>query len=57
MQLPVSIIIDLNANEKYIIKTGNPNLNTPQYDLSNFKNNISKNLTETTIYGIKKTHS
>jgi hypothetical protein len=55
MQIPVSIIADLNANEKYVIKTGNPNLNTPQYDLSNFKNNNSNNLPETSIYEIKKT--
>jgi hypothetical protein len=55
MQIPISIIIDLNANEDYTIKTGNPDLDSPQYDLSNFKNNISNNLPETTIYEIKKT--
>jgi hypothetical protein len=55
MQIPISIIADLNANEEYTIKTGNPNLNTPQYDLSDFKKNISNNLPETSIYEIKKT--
>nr|WP_315157798.1 hypothetical protein [uncultured Flavobacterium sp.] len=55
MQLPISIIADLNADENYIIKTGNPNLTAPQYDLSNFKNNISDNLPETAVYEIKKT--
>lgn len=54
-QIPVSIIADLNANEAYTIKTGNPNLGAPQYDLSNFKNSISGNLPETSIYEIKKT--
>lgn len=53
-QIPISIIADINANEEYTIKTGNPDLNTPQYDLSNFKNNISNNLPETSIYEIKK---
>ena len=56
-QIPVSIIADLKANEKYTIKTGNPNLNAPQYDLSYFKNNISTTLPETTIYGIERTIS
>ena len=56
-QIPVSIIADLKANEKYTIKTGNPNLYAPQYDLSYFKNNISTTLPETTIYGIERTIS
>lgn len=55
MQIPVSIIADLNANEEYTVKTGNPNLSAPQYDLSNFKNSISVNLPKTSIYAIKKT--
>lgn len=54
MQITVSIIADLNANEEYIIKTGNPNLSAPQYDLSNFKNSISGNLPKTSIYEIRK---
>ncbi|AOW09481.1 hypothetical protein [Flavobacterium gilvum] len=54
MQIPVSIIADLNANTEYTVKTGNPKLSSPQYDLSNFKKNISVNLPETTIYDIKK---
>ncbi|WP_264208628.1 hypothetical protein [Flavobacterium shii] len=53
-QIPVSIIADLNANEKYTIKTGNKNLSEPQYDLSNFKNNIATNLPQTSIYEIKQ---
>jgi len=56
MQVPLSIVADLNANEQYTIKTGNPNLNPPDYDLSNFKNSISGNLPETSIYEIKKTN-
>ncbi len=53
-QKPVSIIVDLNANEKYNIKTGNKNLNEPDYDLSDFKNNISGKLSQTGIYDIKQ---
>lgn len=55
LQIPISIITDLNANEEYSIKTGNPSLNAPQYDLSNFENNISNKLPETSIYEIKRT--
>lgn len=53
-QKPVSVIVDLNANEKYSIKTGNKNLNEPDYDLSDFKNNISGKLPQTNIYEIKQ---
>ncbi|MEZ0129796.1 hypothetical protein AB9T88_08535 [Flavobacterium sp. LBUM151] len=53
-QKPVSIIADLNANEKYIIKTGNKNLNEPEYDLSDFKNNIKGSLPQTNIYEIQQ---
>lgn len=53
-QKPVSVIVDLNANEKYSIKTGNKNLNEPDYDLSDFKNNISGKLPQTNIYDIKQ---
>lgn len=57
MQIPVSIIADLNANEEYTVKTGSPNLASPQYDLSNFRNSISNNLPETSIYEVKRTDS
>jgi hypothetical protein len=53
-QIPVSIIADLKIQEQYTIKTGNSNLSTPQYDLSNFKNNIATTLPETTIYRIEQ---
>jgi hypothetical protein len=53
-QKPVSVIVDLNANEKYIIKTGNKILNEPEYDLSDFKNNITGKLPQTNIYEIKQ---
>lgn len=52
-QKPISIIADLNANENYILKTGNKNLSGPEYDLSNFKNNIVVNLPQTTLYDIQ----
>lgn len=54
-QISVSIIADLKKNEQYTIKTGNPNLSTPRYDLSYFKNNIATTLPETAIYGIEQT--
>ena len=52
-QNPITIITDLKANENYSIQTGNPELNHPEYDLENFKNNISTNLPEATIHDIK----
>jgi len=56
-QKPVSAIVELYANEKYIIKTGNKNLNEPDYDLSDFKNNITGKLSQTSIYDIKQISS
>lgn len=53
-QKPISIIADLNANEKYSIKTGNKNGTEPVYDLSDFKNNISETLPQTYIYNIQQ---
>ncbi|MEN2400466.1 hypothetical protein GKZ90_0011795 [Flavobacterium sp. MC2016-06] len=52
-QKPISIIADLNANENYILKTGNTNAVQPEYDLSNFKNNIIGALPQSSIYGIQ----
>jgi hypothetical protein len=52
-QNQVSVIADLKANEKYTIKTGNPNLNAPDYDLENFKNKMTKTLPEAKIYQIE----
>jgi hypothetical protein len=53
-QNPVSIIADLNSGEKYTIKTGNKNLAEPEYDLSDFKNNIKGSLPKTAIYNIQQ---
>lgn len=53
-QKPVSIIADLNPGEKYTIKTGNKNLAEPEYDLSDFKNNIKGSLPKTAIYDIQQ---
>jgi hypothetical protein len=53
-QIPIYIITDLNANENYTITTGNKDLNTPQYDLENFKNSISTNLPEAQIIETKQ---
>jgi len=52
-QKPISIITYLSANEKYTIKAGDRNLTEPQYDLSDFKNNIQNNLHQTAIYDVK----
>jgi len=52
-QKPVSIVADLNADENYILKTENKNLPEPQYDLSNFKNNIT-DLSPTTVYDVQQ---
>jgi len=53
-QKPISIIADLNANEKYTIKTGNKKFAEPVYDLSDFKNNIKGSLPKTEIFNIKQ---
>jgi hypothetical protein len=53
-QKPVSAIVELYTNEKYTIKTGNKNLNEPEYDLSDFKNNIKGSLPQTSIYDIQQ---
>ncbi|MEO8237537.1 MAG: hypothetical protein ABI793_15185 [Flavobacterium sp.] len=48
-QKPISIIADLNAGENYILKTGNKNLTQPNYDISNFKDNITAALPQISI--------
>ena len=53
-QKPISIIADLNSNEKYTLRTGNKKLTEPDYDLSDFKNNISETLPQTYIYNIQQ---
>ena len=53
-QSPIHIIADLKAGEHYTLKTGNPNLSEPQYDISSFRNSISKELPEATITQLKK---
>jgi hypothetical protein len=53
-QIPIYIITDLKTNENYTITTGNKDLNTPQYDLENFKNSISTNLPEAQIIETKQ---
>ncbi|SFB23663.1 hypothetical protein SAMN05660845_2204 [Flavobacterium swingsii] len=53
-QIPIYIITDLKANENYTITTGNKDLNTPQYDLENFKNSISTDLPEAQIIETKQ---
>jgi hypothetical protein len=52
-QNQVSVIADLKTTENYTIKTGNSTRLAPEYDLENFKNKISNNLPEATIYEIK----
>lgn len=51
-QKPISIIADLNAGENYILKTGNKNLMQPEYDISNFKDNITAALPQISIYKV-----
>lgn len=52
-QNPIIIIAYLKVNENYSIQTGNPELNRPEYDLENFKNNINTDLPEATIHDIE----
>lgn len=53
-QKPIAIVADLNSNETYILKTGNKTLTEPEYDLSDFKNNIAVNLPQTVVYDIQQ---
>ncbi len=52
-QNQITVIADLKTNEKYTIKTGNPKIQQPDYDLVNFKDHINSNLPEAKIYDIK----
>lgn len=52
-QKPISIIADLSTSESYFLKTGNKTLTEPEYDLSDFKTNISSNLPQTSVYDIE----
>jgi hypothetical protein len=52
-QKPISIIADLNAGENYILKTGNKNLTQPEYDISNFKDNITAALPQISISEVR----
>jgi len=56
-QNQIAVIADLRANEKYTILTENPKLQSPEYDLENFKNSINNNLPEAKIYDIKQISS
>jgi hypothetical protein len=56
-QNQIAVIADLKANEKYTITTGNSKLNSPEYDLENFKKNTNSNLPEAKIYDIKQLNS
>ena len=56
-QNQIAVIADLKANEKYTILTENPKLQSPEYDLENFKNSINNNLPEAKIYDIKQISS
>jgi len=52
-QNQIAVIADLKANEKYTITTQNPKLQSPTYDLENFKNRLDSTLPEAKIYDIK----
>jgi len=51
-QEPLYIIALLKANENYIVKTGDKNLDAPQYDISYFKNNIANQLPKAEIINV-----
>lgn len=53
-QKPVSLVAELNANETYIIKTGNKTQSEPEYDLYSFRKDIASNLPQTTVYDIRQ---
>jgi len=51
-QEPLYIIASLKAKENYIVKTGDENLDAPQYDISYFKNNIADHLPKAEIINV-----
>ncbi len=53
-QKPLYVITTLKENENYSIKTGSEKAKAPEYDLSFFKNNISKELPSVEIENIVK---
>lgn len=53
-QKPLYIITSLKKNETYTIKTGLKNSKAPEYDLSFFRNSISKSLPTVQIINIVK---
>jgi len=48
-QLPIYLVADLKANEKYILKTGDATLSSPSYDIDNFKINGTSSLPVATV--------
>jgi hypothetical protein len=56
-QNQIAVIADLKASEKYSITTQNPKLNSPNYDLENFRNSLESNLPEVKIYDIEHSSS
>ncbi len=47
------IVADLKSNETYTVKTGNPQRNTPSYDLSYFSNKIESDIPEAKLDDVK----
>lgn len=56
-QLPLFVIADLKANEKYSIRTGDSSLGAPDYDLSYFKNSTAEKLPDARISMIRHQHT
>ncbi|QBN19892.1 hypothetical protein [Flavobacterium nackdongense] len=56
-QNQIAVVADLKANEKYSVTTQNPKLQSPIYDLENFKNSLDHNLPAAKIYDIKHLNS
>lgn len=54
LQKPLYVIADLKKEQTYTITAGDPTLQSPNYDLSYFRNTIPKNLSIATINAIEK---
>ncbi len=52
-QLPIFLVSDLKANEQYTLKTGDPNLLAPNYDLDYFRTDAIESLPMVTIMELR----
>jgi hypothetical protein len=53
-QIPIFLVAELNSNKEYSLKTGNPLLDSPNYDIYNFKDGSISTLPKAHLSELKK---